>query len=187
MASIFRAAQIPNAICVLRIVLIWPICQLLVDGHYLSALLLIAIAGLSDGLDGFLAKTFHWQSRIGGLLDPLADKLLLTSLFIALSFAGLSPVWLAAVVVGRDIVIVFGAVAFELLVGNVQPRPTRVSKLNTALEILYVLFVIAGQAFGWPPVISVTVLGAAVLVSALVSGIDYVLCWSRFALQAWAR
>lgn len=184
MGSIFRASQIPNAICVVRIVLIWPICQLLVDGHYLWALLLIAFAGFSDGLDGFLAKTFNWQSRVGGLLDPLADKLLLTSLFIALSFAGLSPVWLAAVVVGRDVVIVSGALAYELLIGEVQPRPTRVSKLNTALEILYVLFVISGEAFGWPPAISVTVLGAAVLVSALVSGIDYVLCWSRFAIRA---
>ena len=79
----FRAADIPNLICVVRMVLVWPIVMALLDSHYPLALGLILLAGMSDGLDGFLAKRFSWQSRLGGLLDPLADKLLLVSVFVA--------------------------------------------------------------------------------------------------------
>lgn len=183
----FRPAWIPNLICVARILLVVPIVELLLNQRYAGALLLIVIAGLSDGLDGLLARRFDWTTRIGGLLDPLADKLLFVSVFAALSWTGLVPAWLFAVVIGRDLVIVTGAVAYELLIGPVQPRPSRVGKLNTVISLLYLLFVMTSELFGWPPPITVLVAGAGVFVVSLVSGLDYVLTWSRFARGAQAR
>ena len=148
------------------------------------ALVLIMLAGFSDGLDGFLARRFSWTTRIGGLLDPLADKLLLVSVFAALTWNGLIPLWLFAVVIGRDIVIVSGAVAYEMLIAPVEPNPSRVGKLNTVMALLYLFFVMTWQVFSWPPEVSLTITGAAVFVVSLVSGLDYVLTWSRLAQQA---
>jgi cardiolipin synthase len=148
------------------------------------ALVLIMLAGFSDGLDGFLARRFSWTTRIGGLLDPLADKLLLVSVFAALTWNGLIPLWLFAVVIGRDIVIVSGAVAYEMLIEPVEPNPSRVGKLNTVMALLYLFFVMTWQVFSWPPEVSLTITGAAVFVVSLVSGLDYVLTWSRLAQQA---
>ena len=184
MASIFRLSQIPNSICAFRIGLIIPIVMVLHAGQFRLALLLMFLAGVSDGLDGYLAKRFQWRSRIGGLLDPLADKLLLVSVFVALAWIGLAPVWLAAIVIARDVVIIAGASAYQILIGPVQPVPTRISKLNTALQLLYIVFVISYASFAWPPRISIVVIGAGVLFASLVSGIDYVLRWSSLALAA---
>ena len=113
-----RLSHIPNLICVFRIVLVWPIVVSLLDGRYLHSLLLIALAGFSDGLDGFLAKHFDWRSRLGGLLDPIADKLLLVSTFLTLTITGLVPVWLTAVVILRDVTIVSGGLAYHVLVAR---------------------------------------------------------------------
>ncbi len=184
MGSIFRLSQIPNAICLLRIALIIPIVMALIAGHSRLALLLMFLAGLSDGLDGYLAKRFQWRSRVGGILDPLADKLLLVSVFIALAWVGLAPVWLAAIVIFRDIVIIAGAIAYQVLIGPVEPAPTRISKLNTALQLIFIVFIICYASFAWPPRISIIVIGAGVLFASLVSGLDYVLCWTSRALAA---
>ena len=110
---------LPNAISILRILLILPILELIVRGNYHAALLLFFIAGFSDGLDGYLAVRFNWQSRLGGLLDPVADKLLVAGMFITLAWIGLIPVWLASVVIARDVIIVGGALAYNFLVGPV--------------------------------------------------------------------
>ena len=181
---LLHVSNLPNFICVVRIILVVPIVQNLVAGSFITALLLILVAGISDGLDGFLARRFGWTSRVGGLLDPLADKLLFASVFAALTSVGLVPGWLLAVVIGRDIVIVSGAVAYELLIGPVEPRPSNVGKLNTVVALLYLFFVITWQIWSWPPQISITVAGAGVLVVSLVSGLDYVLTWSRRAAKA---
>ena len=97
-------------------VLVWPIVNALVTDRYVLALVLVAVAGISDGLDGFLAKRFDWRSRLGGLLDPLADKLLLVSTFVTLTFMTLVPVWLTAVVIIRDFVIVSGGLFYQAVV-----------------------------------------------------------------------
>ena len=179
-----RASSIPNCICVLRILLVVPLVQCLLAGRYDWALALIFFAGFSDGLDGYLAKKFDWRSRLGGILDPLADKLLLVSVFVTLAYLGLTPVWLAVVVIIRDVVIVSGAAAYNGLIGKVEPHPSAISKLNTGFQLLYILQVIAHHAFGWPPFTAVLVAGAAVLVTSVVSGLDYVLRWSAKALAA---
>ena len=178
-----RLSYIPNAICVLRILLVVPIVMLLLESRYTQALILIVLAGLSDGLDGYLARRFNWMTRIGGLLDPLADKLLFVSVFASLSWTGLVPAWLFAVVIGRDVVIVAGATAYEFLIGPVEPNPSKVGKLNTVMALLYLFFVMTAQIYGWPPEVSILTTGAAVFVVSLVSGLDYVLTWSRMAMR----
>ena len=182
--SLLRLAHIPNLICIMRILLVVPIVMLLLEGRYRQALVLIVLAGLSDGLDGFLARRYEWTSRIGGLLDPLADKLLFVSVFASLSWTGLVPTWLFAVVIGRDLVIVTGATAYEFLIGPVEPNPSRVGKLNTVMALLYLFFIMTSQIYDWPPDVSILIIGAGVFVVSLVSGLDYVLTWSRLAVRA---
>ena len=172
---------LPNAISILRIALVPPILILILQGSYGWALALFWFAGFSDGLDGYLAVRFGWMTRLGGLLDPAADKLLITGLFVTLAVTGDIPVWLAVVVILRDVVIVLGALAYNFIVKPVPGEPTRISKLNTALQMIFVLFVLSRAGFGWPDEISITVLGAAVLVTVVISGVDYVLAWSARA------
>ena len=165
----------------MRIALIAPILILILQGSFGWALALFGLAGFSDGLDGYLAKRFDWHTRLGALLDPIADKLLVAGLFITLAYTQDIPVWLAAVVIVRDVVIVAGATVYNFFVRPVEGEPTRVSKLNTALQLLFLLFVISRAGFGWPEPIALTVLGASVLVTVVISGVDYVWSWSRRA------
>ena len=172
---------LPNAISVFRIALIPPILLLIAGEQFGWALALFFVAGFSDGVDGYLAVRFDWQSRLGGLLDPAADKLLMTGMFVTLAWAEHIPGWLAAVVILRDVVIVAGALTYNFLFKPVEGEPTRISKLNTALQILFVLFVLSRAGFGWPEEITITLLGAAVLVTVVISGTDYVLSWTQRA------
>jgi cardiolipin synthase len=174
---------LPNAISLLRIALVAPILLLIIDGQYGFALALCFVAGFSDGVDGYLAKRFDWHTRIGALLDPIADKLLVAGTFMVLVYTGHIPLWLAALVIFRDVVIVGGATAYNFLIRPVEGEPTRISKLNTALQLLFLVFVLSRAAFGWPDQITITVLGASIVVTVVVSGIDYVWSWARRARQ----
>jgi cardiolipin synthase len=173
---------LPNAICVLRIVLVVPFVVALLRREYGLALVLIVVAGGSDALDGYLAKTFGWRTRLGSLLDPAADKLLLTSAFLALTYLGLVPFALAAIVVGRDLLIVVGATAYQFLFGRLEGQPTFVSKLNTACQLSFVLLTIVREAFTWPPRILLLVFGALVVATSVISGLNYVMTWGK---RAW--
>lgn len=180
---LFSPRDIPNIISVLRILLTIPVMYFLLEREYTLALLLFAVAGFSDALDGFLAKHFGWQSRLGGLLDPLADKALLMTSFIVLGATGLIPIWLVVAAICRDLVIVGGALYYDFMVENVQPAPTLVSKLNTLLQILLVILVIMHAG---PYPLSVELLNAlewALLGTILWSGGQYVFVWSRKAAQ----
>lgn len=172
---------IPNAISLMRIFLIAPIIFLFVNGEFGWALGLFVVAGLSDGVDGYLAKKYDWDTRLGAFLDPAGDKLLVAWSFGTLAFLGLIPVWLAVVVIGRDVIIVAGSFIYHYLVQRLDGSPSTISKLNTALEFTFLLFVMSRAGFGWPDEITVTVTGAAVLVTVIVSGYDYVAGWVRGA------
>lgn len=172
---------LPNAISLLRIALVAPILMMILAGSFGWALALFWLAGFSDGVDGYLAKRFDWHTRLGALLDPVADKLLVAGTFMTLAYTQHIPVWLAAIVILRDVIIVTGAIAYNFIVGPVQGEPTRISKLNTALQLLFLLFVLSRAGFGWPDEIAITVLGASILVTVVISGIDYVWSWSRRA------
>lgn len=172
---------LPNAISVLRIVLVLPVVWYIIVGRFDLALALFLLAGFSDGVDGFLAKRFDWHSRLGALLDPIADKMLVGGTFFALVFAGLIPIWLAVLVILRDVVIVGGATVYNFLIRPVEGVPTRISKLNTGLQLVFVVFVLARAGFDWPDRITITIIGAAVVVTVVISGIDYVWSWARRA------
>ena len=173
---------IPNAICVARMLLVAPLVLWVAEGRFAAALLVLVVAGLSDGLDGYLAKRFSWQTRLGGLLDPAADKLLLVASFVSLTYVGLVPLDLTVVVVARDVIIVLGAVCYQWLIAPVAGEPSVISKLNTACQLAMVFFTLTAAAYSWPPQVSLTVLGAAVVFTSIVSGLTYVLRWS---VRAW--
>jgi cardiolipin synthase len=173
--------QIPNLITVVRIALVVPIALTLIDHRLTMTLLLFAAAGLSDGADGFLAKRFGWRTELGAILDPAADKLLLATVFVTLAVLDAVPPWLTAAVVGRDVVIVGGVMAYRRWIGAMTVRPSVISKLNTLCQLGFILAVIAARQFGFPPPWSVTALGALVFVTVVISGLDYLLTFGRLA------
>lgn len=177
--------HLPNLLSVLRMGLTVPLAWWIGDGRYDAALALALVAGLSDALDGFLAKRFHWQSWLGGVLDPLADKLMLVASFVSLALAGALPSWLAAIVVGRDVLIVAGAAVYHFCIGRVSGEPSRLSKFNTCAQIALVLAVLThlSRYAEWPAWL-ITGLIWLVAAATVASGIDYVWRWSRKAWRA---
>ena len=176
-----QARNIPNLITAGRILLVPPVAWALMVGHYHTALILFFVAGVSDAVDGFLAKQYGWTSRLGALLDPLADKFLLVTSYTALVWTGLLPLWLLLLVLLRDVVIVSGAVIYNFRIERLDADPTLISKLNTLLQILLVLLVIVHQATGWGQDVWIEWLVYAVTASVLWSGMDYVITWTRRA------
>ncbi len=172
---------IPNYISVLRALAVAPIIGLLLYGQFDWALAAFVLAGLSDGLDGWLAARFGWRSALGGILDPLADKLLLVGSFLALWWIGQAPGWLLALVLLRDVVIVLGATAYHFRVAPLRAAPTLLSKLNTVVQLAYVCGIITVTAFDWRLPALVWLGTAAVTATTLASGLHYVVVWGRKA------
>ena len=172
--------DIPNLLTALRVLLVLPATWLMLEHRYASALVVFGVAGLTDALDGFLARRFGWQSRLGATLDPLADKLLAVSAYLVLGAQGVLPAWLVALVLARDLVIVVGSVAYHMRVERLEASPSLLSKLNTLLQIVLVLTAMATQV---APVPSAALEGLvwAVAATTLGSGIDYVWRWGRRA------
>jgi cardiolipin synthase len=175
--------HLPNLICLLRIVLVWPILVSIAHANYPLTLLLFFVAAMSDGLDGYLAKRFHWTSELGKLLDPLADKLLLVGVFLVSTWYGLIPSWLTAFAVGRDVLILLGSAAFHIGWGPLRGRPSISSKINTLLQVLFVLAVVAHAGYSFPPQGVIDVLKWLTLATVLISGFAYVREFTRRALQ----
>lgn len=175
-------AGLPNLLCVMRMLLAVPVVWALVNGYYGWTLGLFVVAAVSDGLDGFLAKHYGWTSELGKLLDPVADKLLLVSVIITLTLVGMVPLWLAVVVVARDLVIGIGAGVYKWLFGPVDGQPTAASKVNTFFQLTYVILVVASAAAPIVPLTWVTALGATVFVTTVVSGVDYTATYIKKAV-----
>lgn len=176
-----KLGWVPNAITIARMVMALPLLWLLMAGHYPEALVLALLAGASDALDGFLARSCDWRSTLGGILDPIADKLMLSVCFFGLWWRGNMPTWLVAIVLSRDLVILIGAYAWWRLIGAFKPAPSFVSKATTALQIALsalVLAHLAGMDFAqaWVPALMLAT--AAVTVA---SGCDYMV---RYGLRA---
>lgn len=174
--------HLPNLICLIRIALIWPIATALAARAMPTALALFAAAAVSDGLDGYLAKRFNWTSELGKLLDPLADKLLLVTVFIEAAWLELIPWWLTAAVVARDVLIGLGALVYRLWFGPLRGRPTVFSKINTALQLGYVMLVMLDAAAAVPPRELLDAAAAVTLASTVLSGLHYV---ASFTHRVW--
>jgi cardiolipin synthase (CMP-forming) len=138
---------LPNVITIFRALLVPFVFWMLMVGHTQAALVLFIFAGISDALDGFLAKRYNWQSELGAHLDPLADKLLLVSVFVALGTLRELPFWLVVAVVSRDILIVLGVLVSAMLNNPMRMRPLVVSKANTVAQITLAAVVLADIAF----------------------------------------
>ena len=179
------ARHLPNALTIARIALVIPAGWLLWVEAIPEALVIFAIAGVSDFVDGELARRFNWRTNFGAIADPAADKLLVLVVIVVLALQGHVPAWLPAVVVGRDLVIVSGALAYRLLVGKFEAEATPLSKANTALLIFVLLVVIIGlMGDDYPGAAMVAApidpLGfVLVAISSVVSGGQYVVLWSR--------
>ncbi len=178
-----KLRDLPNIISVLRLLAVMPVVYLLLEREFGWALALFAAAGVSDGVDGFLAKHYGWQSRLGGILDPLADKTLLVACFLVLGAMSLIPVWLVLAVVFRDLLIVGGALLYNYRVEEVEAAPILVSKLNTVLQILLLVLVITDAGPMPVPDGVLEILTWACLVTVLISGTQYVWIWSRKAAE----
>lgn len=168
---------IPNLLTVLRIAAAPVLMLLLKSERYDLAIVVFLAAGFSDGLDGFIAKRFNCETRLGAVLDPIADKLLLVTSFVMLTLLGQLPFWLLVTVAFRDLLIVGGYLVLVVLHGFVQMRPTIISKINTLLQIALVAVVLV-QAAGWVSMPWITrVLIVMVTVTTVWSGIHYVWVW----------
>lgn len=178
---LLRRDDIPNLISILRIFLAIPVVWMLLLRRFDVALVLFAVAGVSDGLDGFLAKHYGWQSRLGGLLDPMADKVLLVSSYVCLALLGLIPTFLMVLVIVRDLVIVTGALVYNFRIEELNASPSLISKFNTFAQIVLVLAVVLDQGLIQLPAGFLQLVVWTVFASTIASGVDYVWVWSRRA------
>ena len=178
---------IPNLITILRMMLVGPVVWALLNRRFELAIGLFVIAGVSDAVDGFLAKRFGWTSRVGGILDALADKFLLVSTFLALWWLEVFPAWLVLWILARDLVIVGGGIVYNARIGKFDPAPTMISKLNTFLQI--VLAAVGVVHIGITPVPTwlMQALIWAVVLTVFLSGAGYVREWSRRAAAGGRR
>jgi cardiolipin synthase len=175
--------HLPNIICLLRIVLVWPVLASIVHEQYRLTLLLFFVAAASDALDGYLAKRFHWTSNLGKVLDPAADKLLLVSVYLVTTWYGLIPTWLTVAAVARDVLIPLGALSYRIGCGPINWRPMLSSKINTLFQVLCMLAVIAHAGFQFPPDSILDALKVLTFATVIVSGAAYVIEFTRRALQ----
>ncbi|MBW1859907.1 MAG: CDP-alcohol phosphatidyltransferase family protein [Deltaproteobacteria bacterium] len=136
--------NIPNALTLLRVLLTPLFAILLIKRFFDHALLVFAIAALSDGLDGLIARLFRQKTTLGAFLDPAADKLLLVTAFVTLAIQALIPSWLAVIVISRDIVILFGVALVTITGHTLEPRPSVLSKITTVAQGACVISVLLG-------------------------------------------
>lgn len=169
--------HLPNLITLARIGLVPVLILLLRDRSYDLALAVFFIAGVSDALDGFLAKRFGLQTHLGAVLDPAADKLLLVSTYVMLTLLGDIPFWLTLAVASRDVLIVGGYLLYTSQAGPVRMRPSWISKLNTLFQIALVCLILAERAVGaeWPALVTTIIYG--VLATTVASGLHYLWSW----------
>ena len=178
--------MLPNALSIIRIILTVPIVIALLKGQYLLTLSLFLLAGATDALDGWIAKQFSCQSRLGSILDPMADKILLTCTFVSLYWVGILPLWLLLLICVRDVIIVAGALGYflgEISGASELLKPTLISKFNTVLQIALVLYLLLIQFIieftTWLEIVFIIVATSTAL-----SGADYMWLWiKKFILQ----
>lgn len=173
---------IPNALTFLRLLLVVPFAMALWSRDYRAALVIFFVAAATDAFDGFLARQFDWRTRLGAIADPLADKALLISAYLMLTLTGVLPPWVFWLVLGRDLLIVGGGLAYHYRIGSFDMQPSLPGKCNTLIQIVVALAIIVLLA-GLPMQPWVIDVGIwLVAVSTLVSGAHYLVVWG---VRAW--
>ncbi len=175
---------LPNLITIARMLLVPVVVWLIITGQTGLAFVLFILAGISDGVDGYIAKRWNMRTELGAWLDPLADKLLLISIYVTLAVMDQLPAWLAITVVSRDVLIVGGVVLAWIMDMPVQMRPLWISKVNTTAQILFAGLFLLFRGQGWQT--SLLVLYGAPVVAAftVASGALYLAQWMRHMQQA---
>lgn len=174
---------LPNVLTASRLVLALPLGWLILQGEYGWALAVGLVAGVTDALDGYTARKLGYFSQFGAALDPLADKTLVTVTFLCMAAMALIPWYVAITIIIRDLVIVGGALTYRLLIGPFPFGATRLSKFNMLVQISFCVLLLAAQLFSGIHPLWLTVMTTVVIIVAVASGLDYVLTWSRKALD----
>lgn len=176
--------QIPNILTLLRLILLIPISFGFLTKSYESTFYCFAAAAFSDGLDGWLARKFDWISRFGSIADPLADKLLMFVTYSGLAWLHFIPLSLYFLVIGRDVWILLGALAYRYFIGRLDIQPSWISKINTTLQLLLVGFFLIELAF-YPKLSALlNMLSFLVVMTTVISLVDYTLTWGIRAYHA---
>jgi len=171
--------NLPNLITLARLLSVPLTIWLILGERFGVAFWVFVGAGISDALDGFIAKRFDCRTRLGALLDPVADKALLTSVYVALGIAEYLPNWLVILVVFRDVMIVGGFVLIQTLTAPRQFDPLYISKINTAAQIALVAYVLARLGLGFPDGAVTPVLIWITALTTVLSGLSYLVRWAR--------
>ncbi len=172
-AQIMNFSQVPNIITIARLAIIPLLILLLKEQNYPAALIVFILAGLSDGLDGFIARRFHLESHLGGVLDPLADKLLMLSTYVTLTLLGHIDFWLLLVVISRDFLLIGGYLVVTSQSGAVKMEASIFSKLNTVMQIVLVVAILFEQAKLFSVPLLTDFLIYTVLITTITSGAHY--------------
>ncbi len=139
---------IPNLITIARLIMVPIVIVMIMQQRWAAAFILFVVAGISDGIDGFIARHFDMRSEFGAYIDPIADKALLVSIYVALAVVGAIPSWLAITVVSRDVMIVSAVLLSWVMSRPVEIKPLMVSKLNTVAQIGFAAYALAANAYG---------------------------------------
>ena len=176
--------QIPDLLTLARIAAVPVLILFLYDGRYGAALAVFVLAGITDGLDGWIAKRFKCVTRLGSILDPLADKILIVSTYVMLVLAGDLPFWLILLIGFRDLGIIAGVLVLNTLNGHVQMQPSLLSKVNTFLQISLVILVMVERIgfIALEPVAEILLWFVAV--TTVASAIHYVYFWFIHPLES---
>ena len=175
--------QLPNILTTLRLLLALPLCWMILQEDFEAVLWVALVAGVSDGLDGWLARMLDATSRYGAVVDPLADKVMLSGAYPSMAMVGLIPWWLALLVIGRDIVIVLGALAYHAMFGRYEMAPSQLGKFSTFLQIVFALALLAQQVLPLLPAIVMNGIFLGVVAVTAASGAQYVAVWGGRALS----
>ena len=170
---------IPNYITIFRFILVPFIVMALLSGYVGAALAGFIVAGVSDGVDGFIARRYNQKSDLGAYLDPIADKVLLVSLYVVLGFLKELPVWLVVIVVSRDIFIIGAVVLGTVIDRPVAMHPLLVSKANTAFQIILVAVTLADITFDYSFAGIRAVLTWGVALLTVASATAYLVAWTK--------
>ncbi len=166
--------NIPNAITLFRVILIPFFINLMIYGYYREALIVFVVAGLTDALDGMIARLTKKKTELGAFLDPLADKLLILSAFVTLVLLDRLPVWLVIIVVSRDAILALGSLIVYVMTHAIEIRPSFVGKLTTVLQLIVVIVSLILLNFGTEMGIMIVLQWTTAGVT-IISGAQYVL------------
>jgi len=171
--------NLPNLISLMRLLLVPLTVWLILSDAYGWAFLTFLVAGVSDGVDGYLARRFDWRTRLGAYLDPLADKALVVSVFVTLGFLKLIPAWLVITVVSRDVLIIGAVLLARMMDHPMRVTPFMVSKVNTVTQLVYLVAVLGVAAAGVPLNMLVDYGSIPVALLTALSGAAYLRAWLR--------